>query len=102
MEAVAKKRYTIAEVEAIVAQKGFVAVLFTAPNCQYCGPAKTELDRLVKGKVMQGVVIDAPSSPELAEYASVAAAPTLQLYQDGKFERSATGNRVVKLLKDFA
>lgn len=102
MEAEVKKRYTIAEAETFVAQSGMTALLFTSPNCQYCGPAKEQLEKLIEDGTIRAVVIDAPSSQALAEYASVMGVPSLQLYNGGKFERSASGNKVVKLLKELA
>ena len=67
------------------------AVMFSAPWCGPCKPAKIALDEICREKGIPAFVIDADENPGQAEKYNVSGLPTILIFEDGKLIDMITG-----------
>ena len=85
--------------------EGLNLILFTAPGCAPCGPAKAVLARLLDAGLVSGSVVDVTAKPALAARYDVQSVPTLivnrGLAPDAVYIGSKAGEYLGKLEKEL-
>ncbi len=78
--------------------EGLNLILFTAPGCAPCGPAKAVLARLLDAGLVSGSVVDVTAKPALAARFDVQSVPTLVVQRDGQVLGVHIGTKVTEYL----
>ena len=77
---------------------GLQFMLFTAPGCVPCGPAKAALARLLDAGLVVGIVVDVTEKPALAANYDVQAVPTLVVRRGQAIDSRHVGTKATEYL----
>lgn len=73
-------------------------ILFTAPGCAPCVPAKAALSRLLKAGTVSGDIVDATTNQSLAARYDVQSVPTLIINRGAVLDAVYVGSKAVEYL----